>query len=271
MHNNLLVHENRLMVPNENELRTRLCDEFHRLLHRAHFERGKMRKIICQQYFWPGMKSYINRYIGNCPECKRNKNSRFKPAGLLRSLPIPQKPWQYVIMDFKSFNKDRHSYNAILIIVDRLNKRSFCLPTHKTYTAADLAKLYYTFPWRIFGTPETIISDRGPQFVAEFSKELAKLTGITFQRLTAEYAETNNQTEIVNQFIQTRLRSFVNYFQDNWFNLLPYIDFAMAIQPHDATGLSPAEVDLGYLFRMLFDWEARFRKPLNYRNRMFQQ
>jgi hypothetical protein len=78
-----------------------------------------------------------------------------------------------------------------------------------------LAELYYTFPWRIFETPETIISNRGPQFVAEFSKELLKLIGITLQRLTAKYTETNGQTEIVNQFIQTKLRPFVNYFQNN--------------------------------------------------------
>jgi hypothetical protein len=92
MHNDLLVYENRLMVQNEDELRTRLCNEFHRPLHRAHSGRGKMRKMIYQQYFWPGMGSYIDRYIGNCPECKRSKDSRFKPAGLLRPLPIPQKP-----------------------------------------------------------------------------------------------------------------------------------------------------------------------------------
>jgi hypothetical protein len=132
-------------------------------------------------------------------------------------------------MDFKSFNKDRHGYDVILVIVERLGKRLFFLLTHKTCTAADLAESYYTFPWRIFGTPETIISDRGPQFVAEFFKKLAKLTGITLQRLIAKHAETNGQIEIVNQFIQIRLYSFVNYFQDNWFNLLPCINFAMAI------------------------------------------
>jgi hypothetical protein len=145
MHNDLLVYKNRLMVPNEDELRTRLCDEFHRPLYRIHSERGKMRKMICQQYFWPGMESYIDRYIGNCPECKRNKDSRLKPAGLLRPLPISQKPWQYVTMDFKSFNKDRYSYNIILVIMDRLGKRLFFLLTHKICTAADLAELYYIF------------------------------------------------------------------------------------------------------------------------------
>jgi hypothetical protein len=101
-------------------------------------------------------------------------------------------------MNFKSFNKDRHGYDAILVIVDRLGKRLFFLPTHKTCIAANLAELYYTFPWRIFGIPETITSDRGPQFIAEFFKELAKLTGITLQKLIAEHAETDGQTEIVN-------------------------------------------------------------------------
>jgi hypothetical protein len=47
MHNDLLVYKNRLMVPNEDELRTRLCNEFYRPLYRAHSERGKMRKMIC--------------------------------------------------------------------------------------------------------------------------------------------------------------------------------------------------------------------------------
>jgi hypothetical protein len=84
-------------------------------------------------------------------------------------------------MDFKFFNKDRHRYNAILVMIDRLEKRSFFLPINKTCTAVNLAELYYAFLWRIFGTPETIILDRGPQFVAEFSKELLKLIKITLQ------------------------------------------------------------------------------------------
>jgi hypothetical protein len=89
MHDDLLVHQNRLVVPNENILRTRLCDEFHRPAHCAYSGRGKMRKIIFQQYFWPGIGLYINRYISNYSECKRNQNSRLKPAGLLYPLPIP--------------------------------------------------------------------------------------------------------------------------------------------------------------------------------------
>jgi hypothetical protein len=198
MHNDLLVHQNRLMVPNENTLRTRLCDEFHRPAHRAYSGRGKMRKIIFQQYFWSEIKLYINRYVSNCSKCKRNRSLCLKPAGLLRFLLIFQKLWQHVTMDFKFFNKNRHKYDAILVVINRLRKQSFSLLIHKTCTAADLAELCYAFPWRIFGTPETITSNRGPKFVAEFSKKLSKLIGIILQQLITEHAETDEQTEIVN-------------------------------------------------------------------------
>jgi hypothetical protein len=73
----------------------------------------------------------------------RNRNSRLKPAELLHPLLVPQKPWQYITINFKSFNQDRHNYNAILVIIDRLGKRLFFLPTYKIYTAVNLAELYY--------------------------------------------------------------------------------------------------------------------------------
>jgi hypothetical protein len=91
-------------------------------------------------------------------------------------------------MDFKSFPPDQDGHDAILVVVDRLGKRSFSLPTRKTFTAAKLANLYFMHIWRIYGTPETITSDRGPQFVAKFSRKLAKLTGITLQPFIVEHA-----------------------------------------------------------------------------------
>lgn len=256
----LLLRSGRLVVPDEGTLRTRLCDEYHRPPSRAHPGRNKMRRMISQQYTWPGMGSYIDRYCGNCPECRRSQNPRLKPAGFLKPLPIPDRVWQHVTMDFKSFPSDQKGFDAVLVIVDRLGKRTFTLPCHKTCTAAQLAELYYFHPWRIFGTPETITSDRGPQFIADFSKELAKLTGITLQHSTPEHAETDGQSEIMNQFIQTKLRPFIDHFQDDWSILLPCLDFAHATQPHESTGLAPVQVELGYLPRMTFDWEARTRK-----------
>ncbi|KAI9035169.1 integrase zinc binding domain-containing protein, partial [Aspergillus affinis] len=64
----------------------------------------------------------------------------------------------------------------------------------------------------------------------------------------------NGHTEIVNQYFAQKLRPFVNYYQDNWSELLPAIDFAYAVLEHETTGLSPFQVERGYEPRVSFDW-----------------
>jgi hypothetical protein len=45
-------------------------------------------------------------------------------------------------MDFKSFSCDKHSYNTILVVVDRLSKQAFSLPYYKTTTTREITELY---------------------------------------------------------------------------------------------------------------------------------
>jgi hypothetical protein len=51
-------------------------------------------------------------------------------------------------MDFKSFPKDKHSYNAIYVVIDRLSKQSISIPYYKTITAKDIAQLYIIYIYR---------------------------------------------------------------------------------------------------------------------------
>jgi hypothetical protein len=45
-------------------------------------------------------------------------------------------------MDFKEFLKDKHGYNAILIIIDRLGKDLIIVPYYKTIDAYSLVTLF---------------------------------------------------------------------------------------------------------------------------------
>ena len=129
-------------------------------------------------------------------------------------------------MDFKSFPKDKKGYDAVYIVIDRLSKRVYSIPCHKTTTAKDMAQLFITNVYRTHGSPETIVSDRGPQFISEFWTELCRILGIKLKLLTVYHPQTDGQTEIMNQYLDQRLRPFINYHQDNWSDLLPIMDFA---------------------------------------------
>jgi transposase InsO family protein len=175
-------------------------------------------------------------------------------------------------MDFLSLSaKDKSGHDAVLVVVDRLSKRSHTLPSYTTATARDLAMLFYRFLWRIYGTPISIVSDRGPQFVANFWDELCRILRVKIKLSTSRHPQSNGQSEIMNQYIVQRLRPFVSFFQDNWSELLPAMDFAQASLPSETTGLSPFEIEFGRKSRMSFDWKEQTTKFLDSKDQLNRQ
>jgi hypothetical protein len=65
-------------------------------------------------------------------------------------------------MDFKEFLKDKYSYDAILVIIDRLRKDSVIVPYYKTIDARGLATLFIRWIYQFGYTLKTIILNRGP-------------------------------------------------------------------------------------------------------------
>ena len=60
----------------------------------------------------------------------------------------------------------------------------------------------------------------------------------------------------MNQYLNQCLQPFVNYYQDNWSELLPMMNFTQMTLPHSSIGMSPFELINGYLTRTSFDWNT---------------
>jgi len=58
------------------------------------------------------------------------------------------------------------------------------IPTTEKTLAEGLARLFRDNMWKLHGLPESIISDRGPQFVAGLMRELNGMLGIVSKLLT---------------------------------------------------------------------------------------
>jgi len=63
----------------------------------------------------------------------------------------------------------------------------------------------------LYSLPESIISDRGPQFAAGLMRELNKILGIKSKLSTAFHPQIDGQTERVNQELEQYLRMFINH------------------------------------------------------------
>jgi transposase InsO family protein len=252
--NGLLQYDGRLVVPDDGDLRARLLDEIHRQPSTAHPGQEKTKALVCARYYWPGWSTDVRRYVDNCLVCKRTKVWRDRAPGLLKPLPAPDRPWQHVTMDFRSFPKDKYGYDAVFLVVDRLTKRPVSIPCHKTTGAREMARLYVANIYRWVGPPDTIVSDRGPQFISEFWAEFCRILGIKRKLSTAHQPQTDGQSEVANQWMAQRLRPYVNRYQDDWSEYLPMNDFAAAALQQDSTKRSPFFIERGYEPRVSFDW-----------------
>ena len=65
--------------------------------------------------------------------------------------------------------------------------------------------------WQLHGLPESIISDRGPQFAAGLMRELNEMLGIKTKLLMAFHPQTNRQTERMNQELEQYLQMLIDY------------------------------------------------------------
>jgi len=95
--------------------------------------------------------------------------------------------------------------DAILVVCDRLSKMMHFVTTTEGTSAEGLARLLWDNVWKLHGLPESIVSDRGPQFAAELMKELNRMLGIRTKLSTVFYPQTDGQTERMNQELEQYL------------------------------------------------------------------
>lgn len=137
-------------------------------------------------------------------------------------------------------------------VVDSVGKRAHFLLTTTTIMAFGAARLYLQHIWKLHGLPREFVSDRSPQFVAQFTRELYQLLGIRVSATMAYHPQADGQTERVNQELEQYLRLFVNEHQDDWDELLPMGEFQYNNHIHSSTQQTLFLLDTGHHPRMGF-------------------
>ena len=159
--------------------------------------------------------------------CSRSKPSREAAQGLLRPLPIAvSKEWGGV------------EYNSMFVVVDRMSKQVHITPCNGL-TTRNTAYMFYRDCFRPHGLLDSIVSDRGSQFTAEFWKWLCKLLQIDHRLSTVFHPQTDGQTDRMNSRIGQHLRAYVNFAQNNWVHFLPMVEFALKNHDSQVTSVSP--------------------------------
>ena len=242
----LIYYKNILFIPSNEELLTEIAKGCHDCKVAGHFGQEKSIELVTRNFYLEKLANWINDHIRSCDECQHNKSPRHTKYGLLQPLELPYAAWTSISVDFITQLPESQGNTQIMVVVDRFTKMAHFIALETNATARDVADTFLEEVWKLHALPFEIISDMDARFSGEFCQSLSKSLGIRRKMSTAYHPQTDGQTERTNQVLEGYLRNFVNYEQNDWYQLLPLDEYAYNNSKASAHKLTPFFANYGF-------------------------
>ena len=244
----ILTYKGRVYIPSDPSLRWAILVRCHNHETADHPGYLKTHQLVASKFWWPGLASFVCKYVEGCAICQQNKSNThptIPPLTPIRS--TSTQPFQQISCDLITDLPFSKGFNSLLVMVDHgLTKGVILCPTKKTITAEGIANLFFHKVFLCFGLHNKIISDRSPQFASAFTKELEKLLNYDLSLSTTYYPQSNGETERVNQEIETYLQIFCRNNPTSWTDSITHAEFTHNHHPHSVISQSPFFLMMGY-------------------------
>ncbi|KAL0186168.1 hypothetical protein M9458_017838, partial [Cirrhinus mrigala] len=207
------------------------------------------------RFWWPTVRPDTIQFVCNCAICNASKVPHRLPAGLLQPLPVPQRPWSHIALDFVTDLPLSNGHTTILSVVDRFSKGCCFIPLPKLPRAMETAEHLCNWMFRFYGLPEDIVLDRGPQFTSRLWSSFFRLLGVNVSLTSGYHPQANGQAERLNQELTRFPRSYCQDHQEDWSRYLFWAECAQNSLFKPATNLTPFQCTLGFQ-PPLFPWSG---------------
>ena len=235
-----------LLVPREYKLE--LLELAHSIPLAGHLHAAKTRDRLFEHYTWPGIYKDVENFCATCSECQKCARKLASDKAPLISVPVIGTPFHKVAVDIVGpVERSAKGHKYLLTLVDYATRFPDAIPL-KDATAPSVADGLVEMFSR-YGIPAELLSDQGPNFMAELMKELLPRLGIKKLDTSCYHPQANGLVERFHATLKSMLRKFVSEEPNEWDKFLPYMLFAYREVPEVSTGFSPFELLYGRAVR----------------------
>lgn len=184
---------------------------------------GWMRTYIQLKHFlyWETIKNKIKRLVAECDECQKPKYDSRPAARLLHPLPISNRIWKDLTMDFKEGLPISRGYEVIWMVVDQLSNYARFIPLHHPYMVKSVAKSFVQNIAKLQGFPRNFVIDRDRIFISSFWKQLFELQSNKLKASSSYHPQIDGQSEVINRTLKQYMRCFCHKEQRRWADYFP--------------------------------------------------
>ncbi len=204
------------------------------------------------------MNKNVKKYVDICSTCHRVKLVKHKSHDLLQSFFILEKSRQDWTMNFitdLSFSKHKEVvHDSMLMMIDRYIKFNLYISSKKTWNVENLTnalidEIFIKFERFVF-----IVTNRDSFFIFKFWLSLCYYLWIRLQYNIVYHSQIDEQIEKQTQILESYLRSYVNYQQNDWVKRFNVIEYAYN------NNLNSVLKQI--FFQMMFDSKMKFENVI---------
>lgn len=241
VHNGVLYKGSRVIIPGamQAEMLTRI--------HASHLGIEACTRKATDVLFWPNMRADIRDTVARCSTCNEYTKRQVKEPMMTHK--IPERPWSRVAMDLFSL-----AHKSYLVVVDYYSD-FIEVDMLKDTTAATLVE-HCKMHFSRHGTPDTVVSDNGPQFTSEEFSRFA--TDWEFMHTTSSpyHSQSNGKAESAVKVAKTLFKKAQRADQDPWKSLLDWRN-----TPTEGMDSSPVQRLMSRRTRTQLPISAQLLKP----------
>ena len=228
----------RVVVPQK--LQRKVLEE----MHRDHPGIVRMKSLARSYCWWSHMDQDIEALVQACLPCQSVKNP--PSVSPLHPWLWPSKPWVHIHVDFAGpFQK-----KMFMLIVDAHSKWPEILEMPSVTASKTIDELRKLFA--AYGLPEQVVTDNGPQFVAEEFTLFLKQNGVKHLKCSPYHPSSNGAVERLVQSFKKSLKASESDGRTVSHRLSSFL-FTYCSTPHASTKASPSELFLKRLLRTHLD------------------